>query len=212
MAGRGTISATTRVPPMLANAPTSEARFSCPRSWFRRIPPHRSGFLRCGRVPRGVSRRCFRDPARILEREDWTGYKVIHALMEDGEPTGAYEDFTTGVTLDDDTVWGRPTGIAVGKDGALLVSDDAPMAQYSGSSTKDQNSRVSLGRDVAGPCSSPGAAFLRSEAHMGSRRPSVSPGPAAQFRPASFGPDFHNASGATSAARPANRRKPAYEI
>lgn len=71
--------------------------------------------------------------------------------MEDGEPTGAYEDFTTGVTLDDDTVWGRPTGIAGGKDGALLVSDDALMAQYSGSSTKDQNSRVSLGRDVARP-------------------------------------------------------------
>jgi len=27
--------------------------------------------------------------------------------------------------LDKDTVWGRPSGIAVARDGALLVSDDA---------------------------------------------------------------------------------------
>jgi glucose/arabinose dehydrogenase len=58
-------------------------------------------------------------------REERTGYKVIRALMEDGEPTGVYEDFMTGFVLDDQTVWGRPAGIAVTQDGALLVSDDA---------------------------------------------------------------------------------------
>lgn len=58
-------------------------------------------------------------------REERTGYKVIRALMEDGKPTGVYEDFMTGFVLDDDTVWGRPAGIAVAQDGALLVSDDA---------------------------------------------------------------------------------------
>ena len=58
-------------------------------------------------------------------RELRTGYKVIRALMEDGEPTGVYEDFMTGFVLDDAEVWGRPTGIAVTQDGALLVSDDA---------------------------------------------------------------------------------------
>lgn len=58
-------------------------------------------------------------------REERTGYKVIRALMEDGRPTGVYEDFVTGFVLDDDTVWGRPAGIAVARDGALLVSDDA---------------------------------------------------------------------------------------
>jgi glucose/arabinose dehydrogenase len=31
----------------------------------------------------------------------------------------------TGFVLNEDTVWGRPAGIAVAKDGALLVSDDA---------------------------------------------------------------------------------------
>jgi glucose/arabinose dehydrogenase len=58
-------------------------------------------------------------------REERTGYKVVRARMKDGKPTGVYEDFMTGFVLDKDTVWGRPTGIAVTQDGALLVSDDA---------------------------------------------------------------------------------------
>jgi glucose/arabinose dehydrogenase len=58
-------------------------------------------------------------------REHRTGYKVIRALMKDGKPTGVYEDFMTGFVLDEKTVWGRPAGIAVARDGALLVSDDA---------------------------------------------------------------------------------------
>ena len=58
-------------------------------------------------------------------REERTGYKVIRARMKDGKPTGVYEDFMTGFVLDKDTVWGRPAGIAVTHDGALLVSDDA---------------------------------------------------------------------------------------
>ena len=58
-------------------------------------------------------------------RELRTGYKVVRALMEDGKPTGVYEDFMTGFVLDPNQVWGRPTGIAVTQDGALLVSDDA---------------------------------------------------------------------------------------
>lgn len=45
--------------------------------------------------------------------------------MEDGQPTGIYEDFMTGFTVNEVEVWGRPTGIAVLPDGGLLVSDDA---------------------------------------------------------------------------------------
>ena len=40
-------------------------------------------------------------------------------------PTGEYEDFLTGFVVDDTDVWGRPVGVAVDKDGALLVSEDA---------------------------------------------------------------------------------------
>ena len=53
------------------------------------------------------------------------GYEVIRVPLEHGKATGEYEDFLTGFTLPDGKVWGRPVGIAVAKDGALLVSDDA---------------------------------------------------------------------------------------
>ena len=40
------------------------------------------------------------------------------------DSTGEYEDFVTGFVVDDTSVWGRPVGVAVAKDGALLVSED----------------------------------------------------------------------------------------
>ncbi|RYG86850.1 MAG: sorbosone dehydrogenase family protein [Alphaproteobacteria bacterium] len=72
----------------------------------------------------------YRDDAFATMRGSWnrelrTGYKVIRAFMEDGKPTGEYEDFMTGFVLDAAQVWGRPTGLAVTPDGALLVSDDS---------------------------------------------------------------------------------------
>ena len=57
-------------------------------------------------------------------RPDRTGYKVIRVRMKGGAPTGEYEDFMTGFIVDNDSVWGRPAGVAVTRDGALLVSDD----------------------------------------------------------------------------------------
>ena len=39
-------------------------------------------------------------------------------------PAGEYEDFLTGFVLDDEDVWGRPVGVAVAHDGALLVTED----------------------------------------------------------------------------------------
>jgi glucose/arabinose dehydrogenase len=54
-----------------------------------------------------------------------TGYKVIRIKTKDGVPTGEYQDFLTGFVIDDRTVWGRPVGVAVTRDGALLVSEDA---------------------------------------------------------------------------------------
>lgn len=58
-------------------------------------------------------------------RPERTGYKVIRVRMKNGTPTGEYEDFMTGFVVDNDSVWGRPAGVAVTRDGALLVSDDA---------------------------------------------------------------------------------------
>jgi glucose/arabinose dehydrogenase len=57
-------------------------------------------------------------------RSKRTGYKVIRIRLKDGAPTGEYQDFVTGFVIDNSEVWGRPVGVAVAHDGALLVSED----------------------------------------------------------------------------------------
>ena len=53
-----------------------------------------------------------------------TGYEVIRVPVKNGRATGEYEDFLTGFVLPDGEVWGRPVGVAVAKDGSLMVTDD----------------------------------------------------------------------------------------
>ena len=65
----------------------------------------------------------------VAEHGSWnrsvrTGYEVIVAPMKDGHATGSYEDFLTGFVLPDGNCWGRPVGVAVAKDGSLMVTDD----------------------------------------------------------------------------------------
>ncbi|HEY0407846.1 MAG TPA: sorbosone dehydrogenase family protein [Pyrinomonadaceae bacterium] len=57
-------------------------------------------------------------------RERRTGYKVIRVPLRGGSATGEYEDFMTGFVTPEGNVWGRPVGVTVAKDGALLVTDD----------------------------------------------------------------------------------------
>jgi hypothetical protein len=57
-------------------------------------------------------------------RSKRTGYKIVRIRQKDGIPTGVYEDFVTGFVINDSEVWGRPVGVAVAHDGALLVSED----------------------------------------------------------------------------------------
>jgi len=58
-------------------------------------------------------------------REPRTGYVVVRVpLHQQGKATGEYQEFLTGFVTEDGKVWGRPVGIAVAKDGSLLVSDD----------------------------------------------------------------------------------------
>jgi glucose/arabinose dehydrogenase len=54
-----------------------------------------------------------------------TGYNVIRVPMRDTRARGDYEIFLSGFVTADGDVWGRPVGVAVAKDGALLVTDDA---------------------------------------------------------------------------------------
>lgn len=54
-----------------------------------------------------------------------TGYEIIRVPLKNGQSNGEYEDFLTGFVTPDGKVWGRPVGVAVGKDGSFFVSDDA---------------------------------------------------------------------------------------
>ncbi|MFO1046980.1 MAG: PQQ-dependent sugar dehydrogenase [Geminicoccaceae bacterium] len=59
-------------------------------------------------------------------RKNPIGPKVVRVPFDaQGRAMPFYEDFMTGFTVSDYEVWGRPVGVAVGKDGALYVSEDA---------------------------------------------------------------------------------------
>jgi glucose/arabinose dehydrogenase len=57
-------------------------------------------------------------------RERRTGYKVVRVPLKDGKATGEYEDFLVGFVTPEGDVYGRPVGVAVAKDGSLMVTDD----------------------------------------------------------------------------------------
>jgi glucose/arabinose dehydrogenase len=52
-----------------------------------------------------------------------TGAKLVRVRVQNGRPT-AVEDFVTGWQLADGSRWGRPVGIIVAADGAVLIADD----------------------------------------------------------------------------------------
>jgi len=53
-----------------------------------------------------------------------TGYEVVFVPLANGKASGEYQDFFTGFVTPDGKVWGRPVGVAVAKDGSLMVTDD----------------------------------------------------------------------------------------
>ena len=57
-------------------------------------------------------------------RKPHSGYKVVFVPFADGKPAGPPQDFLTGFLNKDEKAAGRPVGVAVAKDGALLVADD----------------------------------------------------------------------------------------
>ncbi|MGH9744640.1 MAG: PQQ-dependent sugar dehydrogenase [Candidatus Acidiferrales bacterium] len=53
-----------------------------------------------------------------------TGYKIICVPVHNGKATDEYEDFVTGFVTPNGGVWGRPVGVTVAADGALVFTDD----------------------------------------------------------------------------------------
>lgn len=60
-------------------------------------------------------------------RSAFSGYKVVFVPFASGKPTGRPQDFLTGFIANSATneVYGRPAGVCMTKDGAMLVADDA---------------------------------------------------------------------------------------
>jgi glucose/arabinose dehydrogenase len=58
-------------------------------------------------------------------RSKLAGYDVAFVPFEGGKPSGVLKPFLTGFSISEDVVYGRPRGIAIAKDGSLLVVDDA---------------------------------------------------------------------------------------
>ncbi|SDL37695.1 hypothetical protein SAMN05661010_01495 [Modicisalibacter muralis] len=57
-------------------------------------------------------------------RKPRSGYKVIFVPFEGGMPAGEPIDVLTGFVNEDGEALGRPVGVAIAEDGALLVADD----------------------------------------------------------------------------------------
>lgn len=57
-------------------------------------------------------------------RNPRSGYKVIFVPFKDGKPFGEPVDVLTGFLSKDGEALGRPVGVAIDKQGALLVADD----------------------------------------------------------------------------------------
>jgi glucose/arabinose dehydrogenase len=71
----------------------------------------------------------YRGDLFVAEHGSWnranrSGGEVIRIPLEKGKASGVYQDFLTGFTTADGQMWGRPVSTAVGKDGALYVTDD----------------------------------------------------------------------------------------
>jgi glucose/arabinose dehydrogenase len=74
----------------------------------------------------------YRGGAFVSQRGSWNrstfaGYRVAFVPFAGGKPAGPLQDFLTGFIADEasSTVYGRPVGLAMLKDGSLLVADDA---------------------------------------------------------------------------------------
>jgi glucose/arabinose dehydrogenase len=57
-------------------------------------------------------------------RRPHSGYKVIFVPFKNGKPSGTPIDVLTGFLSEEGSAFGRPVGVALDKQGALLVADD----------------------------------------------------------------------------------------
>jgi glucose/arabinose dehydrogenase len=75
-------------------------------------------------LPRHYANGAFIGQHGSWNREPPSGYKVIFVPFTNGMPSGKAEDVLTGFLDAEGNARGRPVGVAVDREGALLVADD----------------------------------------------------------------------------------------
>jgi glucose/arabinose dehydrogenase len=87
-------------------------------------------FSRAGALPPTFADGVFVGQHGSWNRNPASGYKVIFVPFKDGKPAGMPVDVLTGFLDKDGHAQGRPVGVALDKDGALLVADDVGNAVW----------------------------------------------------------------------------------
>ena len=106
-------------------------------------------------------------------RKPRAGYKVIFVPFADGKPAGKPQDVLTGFLNDKGEAQGRPVGVRIDKQGALLVADDVGNAVW----------RVTPAAKVARPRR---AARLRRRCRAGASRRAAAVGSRTSTRTISY--------------------------
>jgi glucose/arabinose dehydrogenase len=92
------------------------------------LPPHNASlgitFYEGSQFPAEFRGDLFAAQHGSWNRSSRTGYEVIRVPLVNGHASGEFQDFLTGFVTPEGRVWGRPVGVAVAADGALLVTDD----------------------------------------------------------------------------------------
>lgn len=82
-----------------------------------------------GRLP-GFTEGAFIGEHGSWNRKPLSGYKVVFVPFAEGRPSGPPRDVLTGFVSPEGQAWGRPVGVAIARDGALLVADDVGKAVW----------------------------------------------------------------------------------
>jgi glucose/arabinose dehydrogenase len=88
----------------------------------------------------------YRGDMFVAEHGSWnranrSGAEVVRIPIDaKGKANGVYQDFLTGFSDAQGVLWGRPTSVAMGNDGALYIADDGSMSiwrvSYAGANAK----------------------------------------------------------------------------
>lgn len=92
------------------------------------VGPHTASlgltFAEGSRLPAPFTRGAFVGQHGSWNRKPHSGYKVIFVPFDAGKPSGQPVDVLTGFLNDQEKAMGRPVGVVIDQQGALLVADD----------------------------------------------------------------------------------------